>query len=181
MAERPELVALGVVARPHGVRGELRVHPFNPESDLLFEQERFFVRTRDGATREATVVSMREGPGGVVLLSLEGVTGRDAAEGLRGAELCVPREAFPETESDDEWYAVDLVGLRAKLADGTLVGEVVDVIAYPTIDCLRVRGADGDREVPIVDPYVERVDIGAGEVIVGSIADLPIERPRREK
>lgn len=180
--ERPvlppeRLVALGAIGRPHGVAGEVRVHRFNPDSTLLCEVDVVWLERDGEAPRPARVERARlHGPH--VLLVLEGVRGRDAAEALRGAEVCVPREALPEP-AEDEVYHVDLVGLTAVLPDGTRAGEVVSVLSYPSADCLLVRGEDADLEVPILPPYVERVDLDTKTVRVAHLEDLePIRRRR---
>ena len=173
-----DLIALGVVARPHGVRGELRVHPYNPESTLLLTEPLLWLRERGGLTREATVEHARPGPKGAVLLTLVEVVDREEAERLRGAELCVPRAHLPKL-AEGEWYQADLVGLRAVSAAGDVLGEVVEVVEYPTVCCLRVRCEDGDREVPLVEPWVGEVDVEGGRVVVTGLADLPMVPKRR--
>lgn len=175
MSER-ELVVLAVVTRPHGVRGELRVHLHNPDSTVLYDRDTVLLRHR-GEVREVEVVESRRGPKGAMLLSLAGVEGREAADALRGAELCVPRRDLPPA-GEGEWYVIDLVGLEARDGAGRTLGEVVDVIPYPTIDCLRVRGEGGVREVPLNDDFVPEVDVRGGFVVLAGFDELPIERGR---
>ncbi len=172
-ADDRDRVVLGVVTRPHGVRGELRVHLHNPDSELLFERERVLVRTGDGE-REVGIDAIRRGPKGAVLLWLEGVRGREAAEALRGAELCIPRSELP-APGEDEWYHVDLVGLEVRDREGRPRGEVVAVVPYPTVDALRVRGDDGEREVPMVEQWLVSVDVAGGAVVVDGLEELPLE------
>lgn len=170
------LVALGAVARPHGVRGELRIHRFNPDSMLLLDRETVWLR-QDGREREVRVERARL-HGKLVLLTLEGVRGRDAAEALRGAEVCVPREELPPPD-EDELYHVDLVGLSAVREDGTAVGTVSDVIQYPSVDCLAVDSDEGRREIPLLEPYVREVDLDAGRVVLAHVEDFDLIRRRR--
>jgi len=164
-------IALGVVTRPHGVRGELRVHRHNPRSTLLGELESVLLRRADGEATRVRIEGTREGPKGVLLMTLEGVSGREDAEALRGAELCVLREELPEPP-EGEWYHVDLLGLRAVRPDGREAGRVVEVLAYPTVDCLRVRGEDGEWEVPMVEPWVGEVRVDEGYVEGDGLEEL---------
>ena len=173
------LVPVGVVARPHGVRGELRVHCLNPESRLLYEVGEILLRGSDGV-RLVEVESARRGPKGAVLMVLSTVAGREAAEALRGTELCVPRTALPET-ADDEWYFVDLIGLAAQTESGDALGRVVDVIEYPTINCLVVLDAGMVREVPMADPYLIAVDVSGGSLTLSPITDIPDRKPRKHE
>jgi 16S rRNA processing protein RimM len=167
MSGPDRLIALGAVARPHGVRGELRVVRFNPDSWLVCEYETLWLRQGD-RVRKVRVESARP-HGEMALLTLEGVHGRDAAEALRGAELCVAREDLPAIDEDQVYHA-DLIGLRVCTEDGTMVGEVKEVRVYPTIDCAVVRTPRGDREVPFVAPYIVRIDRDA--LVVAHLEDL---------
>ena len=151
-----KFVALAVVARPHGVRGELRLKVHNPDSDLLEQQRRVRLVTADGDVRTVRIKSTRKVPG-ALLVRLEGVNDRDAADALRGAQFEVPRESLEEIEDEDEHYVVDLVGANVMLA-GEELGVVVDVVSYPTCDALMVKRHRGKKlEVPLSSAYVEDI------------------------
>ena len=164
-------VALGVVTRPHGVRGEVRVHPYNPSSGLLLAREELLLIGPDGSVRPARVERAHRA-GKAIVLSLSGVGRPEEAEALRGFEIGVPREALPP-ESEDELYLADLVGLEGALADGTAVGPIEGIIEYPSVVCLRVRGARGEIEVPLLPRYVTDVDFEAGRVTLDHVDELP--------
>ncbi|NOQ82426.1 MAG: hypothetical protein GQ551_00345, partial [Myxococcales bacterium] len=91
MAERTESVSwieLGVVARPHGVTGEIRVHLFNPESTLLRELGEVFLIGEEGEEPALVdIVSTRQGSK-VLLMRLAGVGSLEDADALRGYKLC---------------------------------------------------------------------------------------------
>ncbi len=150
-------VPVAEVARPHGVRGEVRLQVYNLGSDLLLARPPVRLRLPDGSEREVKIRSARAVNKGI-LVELEGVSDRDAAEALRGAEVCVRRDLFP-AEEEGEFYACDLEGARAVLASGEEVGRVTAVQSYPTCDVLLIdRGPAGPLEVPLVDAYVASVD-----------------------
>ncbi len=180
MADRGALVPLGVVGRPHGVRGQVRVHPYNASSTLLGETESLTARLPNGGgSRTLRVLGARDGSKGALVLTLEGVSDVEGATALRGAELCVERAALPPLD-DDEWYHVDLVGLAVRRDDGTSVGEVLEVVPYPSVDCIAVTTPEGVREVPAMEPWVLRVDLDAGVVVVGDLTDVPVRaEPKR--
>lgn len=170
------LVALGVVTKPHGVHGEVRVHPFNPDSRLLLACDAFVLRDEDGATFEGEVERAERGPK-YVRLKLRGCDSREDADELRGLELCVPRAALPPP-SDGEWYFVDLEGLAVVDEAGAALGAVLEVVALPSVDCLRVSLEEGVVEVPMVAPWLVEVDLPGGRVVVSSLEDLPREGER---
>ncbi len=164
------IVELGVITRPHGVRGEVRVHPWNADSTLLAELGSVLL-LGEGAPRSVRIERARRAPK-AFLLKLEGVDGVEAAEALRNVHLGVPRDALPELEGD-ELYLADLVGLEVRRGDAR-IGEVVEVIEYPSIECLVVKSDDGIREVPLNRPWIEEVDLEAGIVRVGPLDDVPL-------
>jgi len=167
-------IELGVIARPHGVGGEVRVHVFNPESTLLRElAEIFVVGDEEEEPALVEVVSTRQGPK-TLLMRLAGVRSLEDAERLRGFKLCVPRQALPALE-DGEYYHADLIGLEAFDRCGP-IGKVLDVIDYPSVECLKIQRPGGFVEVPMLPRWVERVDVGGGKVHLKDIDDIPLQK-----
>ena len=173
-AEAVSWIELGVIAKPHGVRGEIRVHVFNPESTLLQElAEVFLIGEEDEEPSLVEVESSRHGPK-ALLMRLAGVDSREAAEALRGYKLCVPRDALPALE-EGEYYHADLIGLQA--FDGPeAVGKVIDVIDYPSAECLKIERPGGYIEVPMLPRWLDRVDIEGGKVHLKDLDDIPLQR-----
>ncbi len=167
-------ITLGVITRPQGVTGELRVHLFNPDSTLLDGLDEIFLRPpEEEIPTLVRMLSWRRAPK-ASLLRLEGVASREQAEELRGLELCIPRSVLPALD-EGEFYFVDLIGLKV-LHEGELVGEVVEVLDYPSVECLKVRTAQGFVEIPNLPQWIERVDLGAGEVHTLDLGDIPIQK-----
>ncbi len=162
-------VGLGDVLRAHGIRGEVRVRLYNPASAMLDAATQITVRGAKGEARPMTIEQARPVPGGV-LVKFRGVDDRNQAELLRGAVLEVSREVLPPTEPD-EFYACDLVGAQVIGPDGP-IGTVREIAGYPTTDALVVAlGAGrGTLEIPMLDDFIERVDLEQGVVIVRAAA-----------
>ena len=167
-------IELGVIAKPHGVRGELRVHVFNPESTLLEElAEVFLIGGQGEEPALVDVESTRRGPK-ALLMRLADVTTREGAEALRGYTLCVPREALPELE-EGEYYLADLIGLDA-VEGSEPIGKIIEVVDYPSAECLKIERPGGYIEVPMVDPWLVRVDLRQGKVHLKDLAEIPLQR-----
>jgi 16S rRNA processing protein RimM len=163
-------VPLAEVARPHGVRGELRVRPFNRDSDLLLELDEVLVRFPDGEQQEVSIDGARRA-NEAILLKLHSVDDRDQAIELRGALLCGRRGDFPPLEAG-EFYACDVEGARVVAgADERELGRVVELRSYPSVDVLVVSASDGGRpwEVPLVETIVQRVDAEGGIVVLQTL------------
>ena len=160
--EASRLIALAEIARPHGVRGELRLKLYNRDSDLLLELDHIVLEPSGGGR---TTVAVREArrANDAMLVWLEGCDSRDRAEELRGAKILASREVFPPLE-DGEFYVCDVIGAQAVTAEG-LIGVVEGLLSYPTCDALVIRRTRGDTlELPLVDGVVDEVDVVAGVV-----------------
>lgn len=157
------MVLVGAITGAHGIRGEVKLKSFTADPQALVAYSP--LETAKGQKLE--VVKIRPQKEGFLAI-LKGVMDRNAAEALRGTELFVPRERLPEPE-DDEVYIHDLFGLPVHLADGSLLGEIVDVVDYGAGDLIdvKVEGRADTVLIPFAESYVLEAD---GEKVV---IDLP--------
>lgn len=171
-------VPLAEVARPHGVKGELRLRLFNAQSDVLLGQEEVLVRMADGEEHEVSVERARRADD-AILIKLFSVDDRDRAEELRGAHLCVRRRDFPKAEPG-EFYAIDVVGAEVRLA-GERIGVVAELVTYPSIEVFLVHADDlqGDWEVPLTEMFIGKVDVEANVIELVTLDDVE-RQPRRK-
>jgi 16S rRNA processing protein RimM len=153
---------VGRVAKPHGIRGELKVELHWAGSDALLRVATVLLQ-RGQATGSRFVVQRARRSGRFALLKLCGVDDREAAESLRGAAVLVTRGDLPPL-GPDECYLGDLVGALVLAPTGP-VGPVVEVLPYPSVDVVVVLTPAGKRlEQPLAEPWVERVDAAAGRI-----------------
>ena len=171
-----ELVELAVVARSHGLRGELVLKLFNPDSTLLTSLERVLLKSRAGELASLAVAGARP-HGEHMLLRLQGVDTREQADALRGNLVCVTRAELPVL-AEGEYYLMDLVGLRVFAPDGRELGRVDELIEYPSVHCLLVHGEDGAREIPNLERYVVEVDVPGGRVVVDHLDEIEPTKPK---
>ncbi|MBU0554078.1 ribosome maturation factor RimM [Myxococcota bacterium] len=164
------LIPLGRFGRPHGVRGGLRLWPFNPSSELLHAGRTIRVGASPQATRAYEVEALREDAKGIVV-QLRGVEDRAAAEALVNQQWFEPREAFPPLD-EGEIYFVDLIGLRVEAEDGAPIGEVVDVLDAGGADLLVIQEGAHQHLVPNVPAFVLKIDVAERRVIIRPIEGL---------
>jgi len=123
----PELLAVGRVARAHGVRGRLLIAPYNADSEALRRVRRLWVGEQEFEVDRAERVNLGY------------LVDRDQADALRGSEVRVDRADLPALE-EGEMYAVDLIGYEVSDPQGTVHGVVEDVEEAGTQDLLRLAG-----------------------------------------
>lgn len=157
---------IGVITRPHGVRGELKVRLHNEESDALLAVTTLLVKPQRGAPLSLAVEGVRGSSKGPII-TLAGVVGRDAADALRGAELWVERASLEPLE-EGEYYLVDLIGCQVVFAE-QVIAQVTDVRPDPSVDTMLLRMKDGrSAEMPIVEAWVGQVDIAQKKIHLSS-------------
>ena len=160
-----ELVVIGRLNRPHGLRGALRVRPSGPNLIRVEIGETIDV-LRDGAAVRTLTLASRAGTGDGLILTFEGVPDRTAAEALAGAELAVPRARLVPTEPDT-FYVRSLIGCEVVEGDRTL-GFVADVTPGPANDILVVRLETGGEPLllPFTKDGVPEVDLEGRRLVV---------------
>jgi 16S rRNA processing protein RimM len=159
-----DTVVVGRIGRPHGVRGEVTVEVRTDDPDLRFVPGA--VLRTDPPDRGPVTIAGVHWHSGTLLLRLEGIDSREAAETVRNTELLVGVADLPEIEDPDSYYDHQLVGLTARLPDGGVLGEIV-VVRHEAQDLLVVCRADGpDVLIPFVSAIVPTVDLDGGYVVV---------------
>jgi 16S rRNA processing protein RimM len=157
---RQSRIEVGVVTRPHGVRGALRVRLHNPASEALARaREVVLAVAGNGGELRLGCRQIGRQPDGV-LLALDGVADRSRAEELRGARVLVERGDL-EPLGEAEYLCADLVGCRVEDERGRALGEVVEVMSAGASDVLVVRDGRLERMIPFVDHWVADVDLEA--------------------
>jgi 16S rRNA processing protein RimM len=160
-ARARKIVILGHVSGVHGVQGWVRIHSLTEPREAIFEYQPWLL----GESRESVRVLRHEGQGNRLIARLENAEDRDQAEALVAREIAVYRDQLPPLPGDS-YYWTDLVGLSVRLEDGSPLGTIERMLATGANDVMVVRG-DRERLIPFVPgPYVKKVDLAAGEVVV---------------
>ncbi|MGY1729127.1 ribosome maturation factor RimM [Geodermatophilus sp. SYSU D01062] len=159
-----DTVVVGRIGRPHGVRGEATVEVRTDDPGERFRPGAV-LRTVPAGRGPLTVAGARWHRE-VLLLAFEGYDSREAVETLRDTLLEVPVADLPALEDPDAFYDHQLVGLAARLTDGTPLGEVT-AVRHEGADLLVVARPDGgELLVPFVTAIVPTVDVPGGFVVV---------------
>ncbi len=171
-------VPLGVVARPFGVPGEIKIKPHNPDTDWFDRAEGVWLRSGSGGEPELyRLLKSRRHKKIFIIVALEGVADRDRAEELRGFEAVAPESALGELE-EDEYYWYQLEGLSVETTDGKRLGEVIRMEeTAPHLDApdlFVVLGEGGETLIPATDEAVAEVDLSKNRLIVHPIPGLTV-------
>jgi len=163
MPLEPEGIELGVVVKPHGVRGVVKLRLYNPSSTTLQICES--IRLRQHGEDRHVVFELQGKARGHVLLRIEGVSTLQQAEALRGARVMVDRGAVAPAQ-DGEYLYLDLLGCQVLDEQGAPLGEVHEVFEAGASDVLIVRHGELERLIPLVDAWILSVDLDHKEIVV---------------
>ncbi|HXP54618.1 MAG TPA: ribosome maturation factor RimM [Streptosporangiaceae bacterium] len=159
-------IAVGQIARAHGIRGDVTVVVRTDEPDVRFVPGTTLAT--EPPDRGPLTVAATRWHSGRLIVTFEGVGDRNAAEDLRGTVLVVDSAGIPAPDDPDEFYDHQLIGLSVVTAAGDAVGEVTDVLHHGQ-DLLVVRrgpGAGGETLIPFVSAIVTDVDVAGGRLVI---------------
>lgn len=181
----PETVLVGIILRPHGIKGEVTVAlwsdyegRFAPGVELSATRPESATRSGSAATAAAVVPARPATPAdrpapenrkrslrversspykGGLRVAFAGIADREAAEGLRGLELSVPISEVPDAPAG-AYYVFELIGCRCFDERDGDIGSVVDIQEDGGGTLLEVE-KDGKRTVlPFVEAFLVGID-----------------------
>ena len=175
----PKCIEVGHIAKPQGLKGEVRVNYYADSPDLLSGE--LYLQAGNQAPVRVQAVSWRVHQGGLVL-RLEGVGDRTAAEGLRGQTLLVADASLPPP-GEDEIYLHTLLGLDVVLnATGEKLGQLDDVLFHGEQEIWVIRTPDGiEVYLPAQPEFVPAIDLEAGVIRIApppGLLELYLPGPR---
>lgn len=154
--KKEELVKLGFVAHPHGIKGEAELRLANVEDSILEEGMKLWLFPNSAKSKisaegeQWTIEKIRFG--NKVICQFEGIKDRTHLESLIPFEIYLEREAFPEPE-EGEIYIIDLIGMEIVNDQEEVIGKVESVSDNGMQYLLNVR-LDPNGELMTL-PYVE--------------------------
>jgi 16S rRNA processing protein RimM len=165
--KQPPFLLLGRVMRPHGIRGEVSIEVLTAYPERIVPDMRVYLGNdpKDASSAASYRVEHARKHQRHLLLQLEGIADRSAAELMRSQYVMVPLEdAVPLDEG--EFYLFQVIGVAVYTDEDEHLGEVVDVIETGANDVYVVRGPRGEVLLPAIDDCVLDIDIDAGKMTV---------------
>ena len=165
-----DTLLIGQIVAPFGVRGQVKVRAYTAHVEHL--RRRIRVVYLGDERREYPLTGVIEHKPGLLVLSLGGVTDRDAAESLRGAEVAI-RERDAAPLEDGEYFIHQLYGLAVVDEQGAEIGRVREVLETGANEVLVVTRPDQPEAlIPMIHDVVQELDIVGGRVVVRLVAGL---------
>jgi 16S rRNA processing protein RimM len=155
---------MGRIVAPYGLKGWVRIEPYSTDPDGLSAYPNVWVG-KDGDWRELKLAQSVVQHGDSLVARFEGCIERDAALALKGSELAVEREALPQN-AQDEFYWVDLVGLKVVNLLHEELGTVAELFDNGAHPVMRVVDGETERLLPFIEQVVRKVELAEGRIHV---------------
>jgi 16S rRNA processing protein RimM len=156
-AKELDMLAVGMVVKPFGVRGEVIVQPMTDSPSRFRRLNAVWVGENSASAQQRAVEKAVPAPHGI-RMKLKGIDDRTAAERTRGQLLFVDKanQVHPPA---GRYFVHDVIGLVVRGEEGIDLGTITDVLHYPASDVYVVRGKRGDVQIPAVKEFVKAIDI----------------------
>lgn len=167
MTSGPTHLAVGLLKKPHGVKGDVLVYPLTDQPERVFQPGRnILVLDQEGAPTGRVLEVVKSRPHGRAwLLHFRGMEDRGALESLSDIYLGIHvGEARPLQEG--EFFLHELIGLDVQTAEKQPVGKVAEIYEAPQGLLLSVRDGGKEHLIPFKAGIVRRVDRGERMVTV---------------
>jgi 16S rRNA processing protein RimM len=157
-----EKIKIAKIVNAVGLRGEVKVYNYSDDRERFEDLDEIIVSGKQETVRKIQGVRYQ---GNMVILKLEGVNDRNAAEALKESDVYITEDDLRELP-EDTFYVRDLIGM--KVIDEGIYGEIGtlrDVIQNTSQDVYAVRTPEGkDILIPAVKDFIKEVDM-EGRVI----------------
>jgi 16S rRNA processing protein RimM len=178
-----DAVEVGCIVDAWGIKGWIKVQPYAADPQALFSSKRWFLKPpanalglRPSAAEMPTllrILQVKEHGDGIVAQAKE-IADRSAAEALHGVRIFVGRQSFPSVDPD-EYYWVDLIGLKVFNRQGEALGSVTGLLDTGAHSVLRIApdvvhegkaARETERLIPFVSAYVDSVSLAERRIVV---------------
>ena len=149
----------GKIVNTHGVKGEVKIEPWCDSPGVFAKLPKVFLKENGEFVAyklvRASVFKQ------LIVAGLAGIDDMDKAMLLTNTVVYAAREDFKL--ADGEFFISDLEGLDVIDADnGTVYGTLLETINRGASDIYVVKTENGERMIPAVDEFIDRIDLEKG-------------------
>ena len=161
------LITLGKIVRPHGVKGDVKV--ILSLNDLSFLNKTDVVYINNQPYTIQNVKQVSDG----IALKLEGINSMNDAENYRNKDVCVERKYLPQLE-ENEFYAEDLIGCTLYFENNKEVGKILDIQNYGATDILVIKDGTEEYLCPFLNNLIVDADLTNKKIVINKKAFLEV-------
>lgn len=164
------LVLVGSVLRPHGLKGLLRIRSFAQSEKSFLKAGTVFLKTTLGETREHAVLSISPHQS-IFLLNLKGLGSLEEAEPYRGAAIFIKKGSLSR-ETDEEYFWHEIIGLQVYLNSGEYLGTIKGVFPTGSNDVFVLQEGGAEILIPAIHDVVQEIDLERNRMIINAMEGM---------
>lgn len=158
------LLRVGVITSPHGVRGEVKVFPTTDDRNRFKKLKTVILDM--GKEQKSLEIEQVKFFKNMAILKFKGYDNINDIEAWRQKDLLIKREQAVKLNPDEN-FIVDLIGLQVVTDEGEVLGEMKDVLQTGANDVYIVKTASGKEVLlPAIKDCILNVDLEKGEMLV---------------
>ena len=148
---------IGKIVGVHGIKGTNKLKSYAESLSVFYPGQSILIcdsRSRESRVELNWVKSHTKTP----LISIKGVTDRDRAEALIGAELFIPETELPELDKDT-YYWFELIGIEVYTTRGDYLGRITSIFPTGSNDVYVVKDKNKEVLIPALESVVLDIDL----------------------
>jgi len=151
-----DLIPIGRVVRPHGVRGRIKLEYFGEDVNRFPPSQEVFIEVKVGSLQAYEILGTTPQPPRLIL-HLKGIGRREEVEPLIGKVVFIKREVLPDLD-EGEYYWMDLLGMSVETQQGKRIGRLKEIFSTGANDVYVVEGKRGEIFLPATEEVIQNVD-----------------------
>lgn len=165
-----ELLQVGVITSPHGVRGEVKVYP-TTDDVKRFKKLKKVILDNGKKSEEREIESVKFFKN-LVILKFKGLDSMNEVESYRQVKLYVTRENAVKLNKD-EYFIADLIDMQVFSEEGEELGILSDVLQTGANDVYIVsKEKEPDLLIPAIKECILEVNVEEGKMMVHLLKGL---------
>jgi 16S rRNA processing protein RimM len=165
---KSDFLLIGKVARPHGLRGQVKVYSYASSFESFFAGRKLYLSQNE--EMQALLISEVKVQAHSLLLHFQGLNNRQQAEAISGYSLYIDEKDL-QTLPEGEYYWYQLIGSRVFNEQDRFLGFLEEIFSTPAHDIWVVRDEKKELMLPAVEDFVISVDLPQGEIRVRDLED----------
>jgi len=157
MTYEKNLLPIGRVVKPHGVKGKVKAEYFGEDPHRFSSYHQIFIEDEKGGLEPYEILEVIPQPPRLIL-RLKGIEKIEEIEPLIGKKILIEKEALPELE-EGEYYWADLLGITVETWEGKRIGKVKEIFPTGAHDVYVVEGKRGEIFLPAIGEVIQSIDL----------------------
>ena len=165
-----DLIPLGKLIKPHGIKGQVKFKPYNQDSSILIKNMMVWLKKEEDLMffKISSISYNSLHP----IIKFNNVNDRNEAVKLRNYVLYVSRSSFPDAKKDDIYF-VDLIGCKVYDRHEKFIGIAKDIAHFAEDNhILIVENDSKEFMIPLNNDLMKFFDVNEKYIVIDIIDGL---------